>query len=157
MYEATSVTEMKTTATATKVPGSAADTPNSIFSRYLVSAMPPTIPNITPTTAKAKQVLALSVTFLLATRPMFSQTPTVASPVSSLMDRPVVDATGQSASYDFSLKREEAPQDKSSTTRDRISSSTLAGLESQLGLKLESARASVDHVVIDHLEKPSEN
>jgi uncharacterized protein (TIGR03435 family) len=30
-------------------------------------------------------------------------------------------------------------------------------LEEQLGLKLESAKAPVDVVIIDHIERPSEN
>jgi uncharacterized protein (TIGR03435 family) len=83
--------------------------------------------------------------------------------MSSLLDRPVVDATALKGFYDFELKREEAPpqevipQDKSARTRDGISSSIFASIESQLGLKLEPAKAAVDHVVIDHLEKPSEN
>ena len=83
--------------------------------------------------------------------------------MSSLLDRPVVDATALKGFYDFELKREEAPpqevipQDKSARTRDGISSSIFASIESELGIKLEPARAPVDHVVIDHLEKPSEN
>jgi uncharacterized protein (TIGR03435 family) len=85
--------------------------------------------------------------------------------LSTLLDRRVVDSTGLKEFYDFALNREEAPQDKSTTapqdksttTRDAVSSSIPAGIESQLGLKLEPARAPVDHVVIDHLEKPSEN
>jgi uncharacterized protein (TIGR03435 family) len=83
--------------------------------------------------------------------------------MSSLLDRPVVDSTALKGFYDFELKREEAlpqealPQDKSARTRNGISSSIFASIESQLGLKLEPAKAPVDHVVIDHLEKPSEN
>ena len=85
--------------------------------------------------------------------------------MSSLLDRPVVDSTALKGFYDFELKREEAlPQreeallpDKSARTRDGISSSIFASIESELGLKLEPARAPVDHVVIDHVEKPSEN
>jgi uncharacterized protein (TIGR03435 family) len=84
--------------------------------------------------------------------------------MSSLLDRPVVDSTGLQGFYDFELKRETAPpqeeallQEKPAVTRNAISSSIFAGIESELGLRLEPAKAPVDHVVIDHLEKPSEN
>jgi uncharacterized protein (TIGR03435 family) len=83
--------------------------------------------------------------------------------MSSLLDRPAVDSTALKGFYDFELKRVEAPpqetlpQDKTAITRNGISSSIFANIESELGLRLEPARAPVDHVVIDHLEKPSEN
>jgi uncharacterized protein (TIGR03435 family) len=84
--------------------------------------------------------------------------------MSSLLDRPVVDSTALKGFYDFELKRQEtppqaeaSPQDKSTIMRSGISSLIFASIESQLGLKLEPGRALVDHVVIDHLEKPSEN
>src|SRR5262249_43376373 len=63
--------------------------------------------------------------------------------MSSLLDRPVVDATALKGFYDFELKREEAPPqeavpgDKSARTRDGLTSSIFASIESQLGLKLE--------------------
>lgn len=85
--------------------------------------------------------------------------------LSTLLGQRVLNATGLDGFYDFALNREEAPaleregdpRDKSAIARGAVSSAIPAGMERQLGLKLESARASVDHVVIDHLEKPSEN
>jgi uncharacterized protein (TIGR03435 family) len=85
--------------------------------------------------------------------------------MSSLLDRPVVDSTALKGFYDFELKRAEAPpqeraevpQDKSARTLDGVPFSIFANIESELGLRLEPAKALVDHVVIDHLEKPSEN
>jgi uncharacterized protein (TIGR03435 family) len=35
--------------------------------------------------------------------------------------------------------------------------SILTALQEQLGLKLESTRANVEALVIDHIERPSEN
>jgi uncharacterized protein (TIGR03435 family) len=97
------------------------------------------------------------------------------APVSQLVDalnsqpelggRSVVDKTGLTGAYDFSLRW--TPQQ----TLGSISSETeviasLAGssgpslfvaLQEQLGLKLESARGPVDILVIDHIRKPSGN
>jgi uncharacterized protein (TIGR03435 family) len=83
--------------------------------------------------------------------------------MSSLLDRSAVDSTALKGFYDFELKRLEAPQqealpqDKTAITRNGISSSIFANIESELGLRLEPARVPVEHVVIDHLERPSEN
>lgn len=77
--------------------------------------------------------------------------------LSSVMDRRVVDSTGLQGFYDFELKLQDGPQGPQDKNTLIVSSAILAGIESQLGLKLESGRAPIDHVVIDHLEKPSEN
>lgn len=77
--------------------------------------------------------------------------------LSSIMDKRVVDSTGLKGFYDVELKLQEGPQGPEDKNTLAVTSAILAGIESQLGLKLESARAPVDHVVIDHLEKPNEN
>jgi len=41
--------------------------------------------------------------------------------------------------------------------RNWSSSSIFSDIQKQLGLKLEADKAAVDHLVIDHVEKPSEN
>jgi len=41
--------------------------------------------------------------------------------------------------------------------RDWTSTSIFSDIQKQLGLKLESDRAPVDNLVIDHVEKPAEN
>jgi uncharacterized protein (TIGR03435 family) len=38
-----------------------------------------------------------------------------------------------------------------------VGAAVFAAMEQQLGLRLESGRAPVDVLVIDHVEKPSEN
>lgn len=68
----------------------------------------------------------------------------------------VVDKTGLSGKYNFKL--EWTPESISQTTAtDLPGPSLFAALQSQLGLKLESGKAPVDMVVIDHVEMPSEN
>lgn len=71
--------------------------------------------------------------------------------------RPVIDETGLTGTYDFVLKykgrwdRDRNPEDLDPTPpMDRA-------LQQELGLKLEPARGSLRVLVIDHIEKPSEN
>jgi uncharacterized protein (TIGR03435 family) len=71
--------------------------------------------------------------------------------------RPVSDETGLMGNYDFVLKykgrweRDRNPGDLDPTPpMDRA-------LQQELGLKVESARGPVRVLVIDHIEKPSEN
>jgi uncharacterized protein (TIGR03435 family) len=71
--------------------------------------------------------------------------------------RPVIDKTELTAKYDFVLKangrsyRDRAPDDMDPTPpMDRA-------LQEQLGLKVEPAKGPVKVLVIDHIEKPSEN
>jgi uncharacterized protein (TIGR03435 family) len=68
--------------------------------------------------------------------------------LSNLLERPVIDKTGINGSHDWSLK---LAQD------DVPAAAVFAALEDQLGLKLESAKAPVDVVVIERVEKPSAN
>jgi len=72
---------------------------------------------------------------------------------SNVVGRTVVDKTGLTGNYDFNLKW--TPDDQQGTPD---SGPTLfTALEEQLGLKLEPAKGLVDTLVIDHVEKPSEN
>ena len=83
----------------------------------------------------------------------------------TLRDRPVVDQTGLgSKRYDFVLKWTPfAPATNGATSvpsaADNADASPdiFAAIQQQLGLKLVSTKAPVDVIVIDHVEKPSEN
>jgi uncharacterized protein (TIGR03435 family) len=68
--------------------------------------------------------------------------------LSHMLERPVIDKTGITESYDWTLKlrRDDVPE-----------AAVFGALEEQLGLKLEAARAAVDVVVIDHIERPTAN
>ena len=76
--------------------------------------------------------------------------PIFAAILSSLVDRVVVDKTGLAG--DFALKFDWGPVDPTSD-----GPSLFTALEEQLGLKLEPRKGSVDILVIDHVERPSEN
>jgi uncharacterized protein (TIGR03435 family) len=80
-----------------------------------------------------------------------------------IMDRPVVDKTGLSAKYDFDLEWRHAgtqldrglPPEKPGDDPDG-KPDIFAAIQ-QLGLKLEPAKARVEVLVIDHVEKPDAN
>lgn len=76
-------------------------------------------------------------------------------------ERPVVDKTGLTGFYDFTL--EFAPDLSGLNTVEGTAPPQFDGptiftaLREQLGLKLESAKGPVEVFVIDHAEKPTEN
>jgi uncharacterized protein (TIGR03435 family) len=72
----------------------------------------------------------------------------------------VVDQTSLSGRYDFNL--EFAPDESLwGGTVSRPEKTDLPGLfravQEQLGLRLEATKGSVDALIIDHIERPSEN
>ncbi len=68
--------------------------------------------------------------------------------------RPVVDKTGLTGRYDFTL--EYTPADRAATDENGRPSIYTA-LEEQLGLKLVPARQPVEVLVVDSIEQPTEN
>jgi len=88
----------------------------------------------------------------------------LAKPLSQLIGRSVVDKTALTGKYDFAVQWTpssrpfrfgDAPAAEPAADPDAVS--VFTALQEQLGLKLESARGSVETLVIDHAEKPSEN
>jgi uncharacterized protein (TIGR03435 family) len=82
----------------------------------------------------------------------------------AFMDKPVVDQTGLSGRYDFEFKW--TPDELQTYCPTAAASSgdlanTPPGIytafQEQLGLKLAAVKASVQVMVIDHIETPSEN
>ncbi len=67
------------------------------------------------------------------------------------MDRPVIDHTGIDGEFD--VKLEWSPEQIS----DSSGPSIFTALQEQLGLRLESGKGPVEMIVIDSIEKPSEN
>jgi uncharacterized protein (TIGR03435 family) len=83
----------------------------------------------------------------------------------AVLDRPVVDQTGLTGRFDFMLKwtpdesqfsgmgvKVPPPSDKADAPP-----SLYTAIQEQLGLKLDPVKAPVDVMVVDHVEKPSEN
>jgi len=97
--------------------------------------------------------------------------PMVAAVLSDYVGRQVIDKTGLTGQYDFTLEwtadnppppgSPEAPGTTagaaSSTTSESSGPSIFTALQEQLGLKLESQKGTVDSYIIDKIEKPTEN
>jgi uncharacterized protein (TIGR03435 family) len=81
--------------------------------------------------------------------------PELATVVAEAMEAPVVDETGLSAKYDFSVDL--TPYMPAGGERPDIPSIVLTAIREELGLKLEPRKAPVTVMVVDRLEKPSPN
>ena len=77
----------------------------------------------------------------------------------SVADRPVVDKTGLTGYYDLVLPSsalQSTPPPLDALPPPAEEESIFAALEA-LGLRLEPAKGHVETLVIDHVERPSEN
>jgi len=74
--------------------------------------------------------------------------------LNSEVGRPVVDKTGLTGTYDFTL--EFVPASKTATD-ETGGPSIFTAIEEQLGLKLEPAKEPMDVLVIDSIEQPTAN
>ena len=80
----------------------------------------------------------------------------IADELSRRLDRPVIDKTGLSGSFDFSLQY--APVNaQQADTPGAPAPDILTAVEEQLGLKLEATKAPIEVFVIDSVQKLSEN
>jgi uncharacterized protein (TIGR03435 family) len=73
--------------------------------------------------------------------------------LSSMVEAPVIDKTGLTGVYNYTLQigREWSERDPDTWP------SIFTAVREQLGLKLEAAHESVPNIVIDHITKPTEN
>jgi uncharacterized protein (TIGR03435 family) len=79
----------------------------------------------------------------------------LADSLSNIAGRPVLDRTGLKGNFDFSLEYPFDPDTPSATPF--AGPSMFTAFQEQLGLKLDATRVPVEILVIDHVEKPSEN
>ena len=84
------------------------------------------------------------------------------APIDPLLDalaaqlgRPVVDRTGLTGHYNYALRF--APVQASTDARPSQWPSIFTAIQDQLGLKLEPAKTPISVLVVNHIEKPSEN
>ena len=80
--------------------------------------------------------------------------------LSSQLQKPVVDKTGLTGKYDFTLRwatEQLSPVPGTPTGDPEKSPSIFTALREQLGLRLDSTRGPLEVLVIDRAEKPSEN
>ncbi len=93
----------------------------------------------------------------------------LARTLSMVLGRPVVDKTGVTGQFDVQMTFTPDPStaglprppggasSDAATSTDQPTTSIFSALQEQLGLKLESAKGPVEVLVIDHVERPSEN
>ena len=76
-------------------------------------------------------------------------------------DKPVIDKTGLTGSFNLELDMskilEIAQSGGGPPTNESMFEAAVSAIQDELGLKLAPTRASVEILVIDHAEKPSEN
>jgi uncharacterized protein (TIGR03435 family) len=80
--------------------------------------------------------------------------------ITQMIGRPVVDETGLTSKYDFTLDwtpDQSASPATSAAESEASGPSIFTAIQEQLGLKLESQKGPVEVLVIDHIEKPSPN
>jgi uncharacterized protein (TIGR03435 family) len=80
--------------------------------------------------------------------------------ISGPLQMPVVNETGLTGKYDFTIDFKPYLPDPSKNmdgTRLDTPSILMLALQDELGLKLESRKTQIDVMVIDHVEKPSAN
>ena len=89
--------------------------------------------------------------------------------LSQQLGRPVIDRTGLKGGYDFTLEWAPAPGEGSAeaiglppradppAAGESNGPSIFTAVQDQLGLKLEPQKGPVDMIIIDHVERASEN
>jgi len=81
----------------------------------------------------------------------------LASQLSSVERRNVIDKTGLTGAYDIDLKWTPDDAPPGAGADGDTAPSIFTALQEQLGLKLEAAKGPVDTLVVDHAELPAEN
>jgi len=79
----------------------------------------------------------------------------IVSSLSGQLRAPVVDRTGLTGTYDLNTRY--IPDDRRLDADAEPGPSLAQALEDELGLKLEKGKGPIEVIVIDHIEKPSEN
>jgi uncharacterized protein (TIGR03435 family) len=81
--------------------------------------------------------------------------------LSNMAGRPIHDKTGLTGKYDITYELEVPPPAREgagmAVSPDFFSSQIFSIVQDQLGLRLRAAKGSVESLVIDHVERPSEN
>jgi uncharacterized protein (TIGR03435 family) len=82
--------------------------------------------------------------------------------LSGMLGRQVLDQTGLKGTYEYTLEFSPQsampmPPGMGDTSGDSAATSIFTALQEQLGLKLDTTKAPVDTITIEHIEEPTEN
>jgi uncharacterized protein (TIGR03435 family) len=81
----------------------------------------------------------------------------IASLLSSVLNRPVLDRSGAAGEFDFALESPDIMMGRMAPSEDNPGPSIFTAIQEQWGLKLEPSKGSIETLVIDHATKPNEN
>ena len=85
----------------------------------------------------------------------------LAGMISMGLDRPLIDKTGLTGRFDFTLELtpepRTAPADSPAPPAPVIGPTVINALRDQLGLKLQPAKASLPVLIVDNVARPSGN
>ena len=73
------------------------------------------------------------------------------------LGRRVVDRTGLTGAYDFTLRFEPQSAGGEQADASQRTDAIFNALEDQLGLRLQPATAPAEYLVVDRIERPSQN
>jgi uncharacterized protein (TIGR03435 family) len=71
--------------------------------------------------------------------------------------RPVIDKTGLDKNYDFTLSFAPVRPPDATAPETQTLPSIFEAVKQQLGLKLRAEQGPVEYIIIDHIDRPSEN
>ena len=77
--------------------------------------------------------------------------------LSAPLERPVIDRTGLAETYDLTLQWDEAPRGKEPAAPGGNYGSVFTAMQEQLGMQLEPQQVAVEVLVIDRIQRPSQN
>jgi uncharacterized protein (TIGR03435 family) len=87
----------------------------------------------------------------------------LASTIAEYLKRPVVDQTGLTGRYDFTLAFESDPRETTERAQpgaalENAGPTIFAAVQEQLGLRLEAKRGPVEMVIVDRVDRvPTQN
>jgi uncharacterized protein (TIGR03435 family) len=91
------------------------------------------------------------------TIPKASMDALIGAIANSMLDRPVIDKTGLTGTYDIKLKYTPDLRSNREAGPDPNDITVFTAVREQLGLRLEPQKAVVEVLMVDHVEKPSGN
>jgi uncharacterized protein (TIGR03435 family) len=81
----------------------------------------------------------------------------MAALLSSILDRPVLDHTGVTGEFDFTLESPDIMMGRMQPSEENPGPSVFTAIQEQLGLRLEPSRGPIETLIIEHAAKPLEN